>query len=151
VPILQSSSPASLVAGLLTTHLGDSRTETNIHDYVFIDFCAGGGGPTPSIERHVNIDQQREHIELPEPVQFVLTDLHPHVELWSQAAAQSPNLSYVRESVDASRAPRDLTARYTRQGKKKVFRLFNLAFHHFDDALARRILRDTVEGSHGFG
>jgi hypothetical protein len=53
--------------------------------------------------------------------------------------------------VDAARVPRDLIGRYRREGKK-VFRLFNLAFHHFDDELARRILRDTVDGGDaGFG
>lgn len=91
----------------------------------------------------------------------MLTDLHPHVELWARAAAASPNLRYVREPVDASGAPADLLARSAGRAqqqredgwrKKKVFRLFNLAFHHFDDGLARRILRDTVDGGgHGFG
>jgi N-acetylglutamate synthase/N-acetylornithine aminotransferase len=95
-------------------------------------------------------------------VHFVLTDLHPHTDLWAQAAKQSAYLSYVPEPVDAARAPRDLLSKYATGGtgrgvgegreKKKVFRLFNLAFHHFDDGLARRILRDTVEGGgDGFG
>jgi hypothetical protein len=46
--------------------------------------------------------------------------------------------------------PRALLAKYTTGGQqgggKKVFRLFNLAFHHFGDGLAREMLRDTVEG-----
>ena len=71
--------------------------------------------------------------------------------MWAQAAAQSPNISYVSSPVDAARAPRALVERYRGEGKK-VFRLFNLAFHHFEDGLARRILRDTVEGGgEGFG
>lgn len=50
-------------------------------------------------------------------------------------------------SVDAGDAPRELG-----QGQgKKVFRLFNLAFHHFDDELGRRILRNTLQTSEGFG
>lgn len=33
---------------------------------------------------------------------------------------------------------------------KNVMRLFNLSFHHFDDTLARGILKDTVDTGHGF-
>lgn len=39
-------------------------------------------------------------------------------------------------------------------GKRKVFRMFCLAFHHFPDRLARRILKGAVEGAgvgEGFG
>lgn len=176
IPLLQISSPAQVVAHLLRTHLGPT-----LHSYNFIDFCAGGGGPTPSIERHLNRrhapnrragkeangngghgkDQAQEP-----PLHFVLTDLCPHPDMWAQAAAQAASpgaLSYVAESVDAADVPRELIRRYTGGdtaagggagggGGKKVFRLFNLAFHHFDDGLARRILRDTVEGGgEGFG
>lgn len=63
------------------------------------------------------------------------------------AAAKSANLRYVTRSVDAGDAPRDLG-----QGQgKKVFRLFHLAFHHFDDGLGRRILKNTLATSEGFG
>ncbi|KAG7286533.1 hypothetical protein NEMBOFW57_008844 [Staphylotrichum longicolle] len=153
IPLLQTSSPASRVAHLLRTHL------PSLPSYVFIDFCAGGGGPTPAIERHLNNPSHRVVSPQEEkkagsgepPLQFVLTDLHPHTDLWAQAAAQSRNISYVREPVDASDAPRALVDGYRSKGKK-VFRLFNLAFHHFGDGLARRILRDTVEGGgNGFG
>lgn len=56
-------------------------------------------------------------------------------------------MSYDSRSVDASRAPADLVKR---DGGQKVMRLFNLAFHHFDDPLATDILKDTVETSQGF-
>lgn len=82
-----------------------------------------------------------------EPVKFVLTDLHPHVESWEKAALASPHLTYVSTPVDAAAAPAEL---FANRGKKPVFRLFNLAFHHFDDGLARAILKNTVETSHGF-
>ncbi|KAK4238470.1 hypothetical protein C8A03DRAFT_43794 [Achaetomium macrosporum] len=148
VPFLQSSSPAQVVARLLSTHLSST-----LRSYIFIDFCAGGGGPTPSIEQHLNqsLSADKKSDAEAEPIQFVLTDLHPHTDLWAQAASQSPNISYVSNPVDAACVPRDLIGRYKREGKK-VFRLFNLAFHHFDDELARRILRDTLEGGgDGFG
>ncbi|KAK7753193.1 hypothetical protein SLS62_004926 [Diatrype stigma] len=81
---------------------------------------------------------------------FVLTDLHPHAAEWAAACKRSEHLSYIAEPVDASDAPAELIARYTEPGKK-VFRLYNLAFHHFDDGLARAMLRNTIETSDGFG
>jgi hypothetical protein len=83
-------------------------------------------------------------------VDFVLTDLHPHPDSWSQIAASSKHVTYVPYPVDASDAPEGLIEKYTSSGKR-VFRLFNLAFHHFDDPLARAILKNTVETSDGFG
>ena len=162
VPFLQKSSAAAVAAKVLEKTLGAS-----IFDYTFIDFCAGGGGPTPFVEKILNQtlaasatastsgkagDAESSHPDgsSPGPVQFILTDLHPHVENWRQAAAQSPNIRYEAESVDATHAPRGLIER-VRAGGKKVFRLFNLAFHHFDDPLARDILKDTLATSDGFG
>ena len=61
--------------------------------------------------------------------------------------------------VDATNAPKDLlqlagTPSYGNTVKpehnKKIFRLFSLAFHHFDDELAIRILRNTMASSSGF-
>lgn len=66
------------------------------------------------------------------------------------AARGSPHLTYVPTPVDAAAAPRELIQR-GEAGGKGVFRLFNLAFHHFDDVLARAILKNTVETSDGFG
>ncbi|KAI0178650.1 hypothetical protein GGR52DRAFT_532951 [Hypoxylon sp. FL1284] len=90
-------------------------------------------------------------------VDFVLTDLHPHVESWEAASKKSDRLTYVSRPVDAANAPEDLLRRYGAKknggagGNKGIFRLFNLAFHHFDDDLARAILKNTVETSEGFG
>ncbi|KAK4162850.1 hypothetical protein QBC43DRAFT_345498 [Cladorrhinum sp. PSN259] len=154
IPPLQNSSPAGIVARLLSKNLPHHPSS-----YVFIDFCAGAGGPTPQIEKHLNsslTSQQNNHkhnvsyaeaAAAPPPCKFILTDLHPHTELWEQFSKESPNLGYVPTSVDASSAPSSLT----HQEGKKVFRLFNLAFHHFDDSLARKILKNTVETSDGFG
>ncbi|POS77398.1 hypothetical protein DHEL01_v204200 [Diaporthe helianthi] len=160
IPYLQPVSPARIVSRLLEAHLGDS-----LSDHVFIDFCAGAGGPTPSIERYINKDSQPK-----EPIQFVLTDLHPHIENWTRAARRSPNIHFSPDQIDASDAPPDLLTNHLnnnsnnalannpegkvpnkkKKKKKKHFRLFNLAFHHFDDPLARRILANTLETSDGF-
>ncbi|KAI9758064.1 MAG: hypothetical protein M4579_003195 [Chaenotheca gracillima] len=152
LPLIQSSSPAQLVSSTLLRILG-----RNVTDYVFVDFCAGAGGPTPTIERLLNRQlpptakraPQAKSSKEPEAVRFLLTDLHPHIEAWEEAAKKSDNMGFVRESVDAANAPRDLLA--SAQGDKKVFRLFNLAFHHFDDPLAAKILNNTLETADGFG
>ncbi|KAI1866850.1 uncharacterized protein JN550_007397 [Neoarthrinium moseri] len=171
LPILQPCSPATLVANVLQRILGSS-----ISKFAFIDFCAGAGGPTPFIERALNASLSKprpgaapsntdaaskdtpsyaavaaESNGVPEgAVDFVLTDLHPHPESWAVIAKQSAHITYEPSSVDAANAPPGLVGRYKSAGKK-VFRLFNLAFHHFDDPLARAILKNTVESSDGFG
>ncbi|KAI0830407.1 hypothetical protein F5Y06DRAFT_290705 [Hypoxylon sp. FL0890] len=188
IPILQRSSPATIVAETLHRVLGD-----RVSRHTYIDFCAGAGGPTPFIEQALNKQLKRATthtapaaapagvvngdskaasestpsdaaVANPEAksaavreegtaVDFVLTDLHPHVESWEAAAKKSDRLTYVSHPVDAAHAPADLLRRYGRKGEngKGIFRLFNLAFHHFDDDLARSILKNTVETSEGFG
>ncbi|KAM0356188.1 hypothetical protein ACHAPU_000583 [Fusarium lateritium] len=135
---LQSQSPASLSAQVLIDQL-----DTSLTDFTFIDFCAGGGGPTPSIARTVNTHLRSRGSD---PARFIMTDLHPNVDAWERVAQKNPLLTYERTSVDATAAPKHLVSR---DDGTKPFRLFNLAFHHFDDDLATAILRDTVETSEG--
>jgi hypothetical protein len=130
-----------------------------------VDFASGAGGPTPDIEREVNqrIQKQRQRRRPGEGegdgegagALFVLTDLRPHIEAWEATGKRSGNLRFVPQGVDAADAPRDLVERVTGGSpegeKKKVMRLFSLAFHHFDDELAERILRNTIACGDGFG
>ncbi len=96
-PVLQSTSPASLVVSVLTSVLGP-----RISDYIYVDFASGAGGPTPYIEQSLN-ERLREQGK--EEVKFVLSDISPHLSAWDAAAKKSENLSYVPESVDATDAP----------------------------------------------
>lgn len=80
-------------------------------------------------------------------VKFVLTDIHPHIPDWTELAKKSENLTFVAKPVDASNAPADLLE----EDGKKVFRLFSLAFHHFDNDLGKAILRNSLETADGFG
>lgn len=163
---LQTAQPAQLAADTLHNVLG-----RRVKDYTFVDFAAGAGGPTPFIEQGLNarlsaadretsptvftgIDGSVIQKKVPSKratnaggVKFVLTDIHPHIPEWTEAAKKSDNLSFVAESVDATNAPANLA----REDGKKVFRLYNLAFHHFDDPLARDILKNTIETADGFG
>ncbi|KAH8176892.1 hypothetical protein LIA77_01974 [Sarocladium implicatum] len=136
VPILLPLSAAEICATLLLREF----TPSTLASSVCIDFCAGAGGPTPGIAKHLNA---RTSTRVP----FVLTDLHPNISAWERLARRRPEVSFERESVDASDAPRRLVKR---EDGRDVIRLFNLAFHHFDDPLASKILKNTVETSQGF-
>ncbi|KAH7259928.1 hypothetical protein B0J15DRAFT_511760 [Fusarium solani] len=136
---IPSRSPAQIAASKLIQHLDSSLSSLR-----FVDFCAGAGGPSPLIERQVNTYLRNSNRE---EVDFVLTDIHPNIDAWARIASQSPRITYDSQSVDASRVPKRLTQ--SKDGRD-VFRLFNLAFHHFDDDLARRILKDAVERKQGF-
>lgn len=210
MPPLQPISPANHVSRILEAELG----EATLSDYVFVDFCAGGGGPTPSIERYLNegvledgswggqrwlaggggggggddnktnsvinttttttTTKQRkttaatttppsptsQQNKRTQPVHFVLTDLHPHIPNWAHAASLSPNMHYAPQSVDAAAAPPNLlstiepplspSSSSPSSSPKKTFRTFHLSFHHFPDALASRILHNTMTTSSGF-
>lgn len=121
LPILQArGSPASIVAKLLATELG-----ADVDSYVFVDYCAGGGGPTPFIERYINgateegengsssaitktTTKKRRGGGRKQPVHFILTDLHPHIPNWTLAATASPNIHFSPHSIDASASPPNL-------------------------------------------
>jgi hypothetical protein len=140
-----------------------------VTSYTYVDFCAGAGGPTPFIEKDLNaaLDSRKSNFsyeqttngkgvtprspriaaEPASAVKFVLTDLHPHIPDWTEASKRSENLSFVSEPVDAANAPASLNGK----DGKKIFRLYNLAFHHFDDKLGMDILKNTLETADGFG
>jgi hypothetical protein len=136
LPLIQSMSPAQLAATRLGRILEGRRFSA------VVDFCSGSGGPTPVIERVLNDQRVREGKE---PYEVVMTDLHPSLAAWKRAAAKRERLAFVSASVDAGDASRALEGL---QGKKHL-RLFSLAFHHFDDTLARKVLRDAILNSDG--
>lgn len=78
----------------------------------------------------------------------VLSDLYPNVPAWERAAQSNPDLTYEHRSIDARYVPADYAGAKL-AGDRKVFRMFNDAFHHFDDDTALSVLRDTVETGGG--
>lgn len=227
LPPLQPISPAAHVSRILEAELGSGDDDQDgqqqqLSQYVFVDFCAGGGGPTPTIERYLNggvledaswgggsvrpgsgagaehdnntatrqrrrtmtttmttssgndnKDDDSSTAKQQQPVHFVLTDLHPHIPNWARAASLSPNVHYVPRPVDAADAPADLLSTvepplpqpppppppsssapssnpFSSLALPKTFRTFYLSFHHFPDALASRILHNTMTTSSGF-
>lgn len=198
-PLGQIESPAAIVSRVLASELG-GLDKIGDQGYVFVDYCAGGGGPTPYIEGYINQSQtqqsqnsgglgstgmkngnangeakggdgvrtrsQSKQNGIPsgkkqgdqlQPVHFVLTDLHPHIPNWALASSASPQIHYAPQPVDASSSPPDLLSSISpplpssspSTQSPRVFRTFNLAFHHFPDSLASAILRDTLRTSHG--
>ncbi|KAI6244635.1 hypothetical protein HI914_07368 [Erysiphe necator] len=146
IPLLQKSSPAQHVAQMLSRVLDDAGR------YRYVDFCAGAGGPTLTIERELNSQLASHRFtgknnENRPPVQFVLTDLHPHIPEWTKVSKQAENITFIPESVDATCAPSSVKSNY----KQKICRFYNLSFHHFDDRLASSILRNSFETADGFG
>lgn len=156
-PLPLSRAPAVLAAEVLQSELpGD------LSSYTFVDFCAGGGGPTPEIERVVNgslraregrddggvggAGEDGGEEEAREAV-FVMTDLFPNVESWKRLVRGRKSLFFEEKSVDA-RDGGEVVKGW--KGNGRVCRLFNLAFHHFDDELAGDILKDTLENSDAF-
>ncbi len=89
-----------------------------------VDLCAGAGGPSPAIVRQLR-ERGRE-------VDLVLTDLEPNPEL----LARHESIARIYPGpVDAAQVPADL------KGLRTIFN----GFHHFDDALALRVLGDAVD------
>lgn len=100
-----------------------------------LDLCAGAGGPARSFV------QEFERAGLRPPT-FVLTDLHPQVDVWEQARLAHPGLfDLVAEPVDATCIPQSLS-----RGRARV--IIN-SFHHFQPHQARAILADAVACSAG--
>ncbi|MCJ1252931.1 hypothetical protein MMC24_000737 [Lignoscripta atroalba] len=182
LPLIQPSSPAALVAATLQKVLGDKISDYTYVDFCagaggptpFIerdlnrrlgfskDGGRRGGANTrdgyghASGDSHINensfITTVQQQLNEKKSVDFVLTDIAPHLEAWEEAAKKSDNLHFIPTSVDASNAPSDLLENFSNGStKRKVFRLFSLAFHHFDDPLAEKILHNSIKTSDGFG
>jgi len=143
-PILQPTAPCDLVARVIPRVLKD-----RVSKYVYVDFASGAGGPTPYIEKQLNAQLAREGKK---EVGFVLSDISPHIQAWQAASKKSENLHYIAGSIDASAAPpkEKLLEDFPETDGRGVMRLFSLAFHHFDDDLAKKILKNTVDTSDGF-
>ena len=112
-------------------------------------------GPTPTIERLVN--SHRLAYQLP-PISFLLTDLYPSIDAWMVHSSRSEYLSFIPQSVDATEPPISVISEVSAASSNsdgfssstRVFRLFCLSFHHFDDETARKVLRSSMDTADGF-
>ncbi|KAL8721208.1 MAG: hypothetical protein Q9225_002057 [Loekoesia sp. 1 TL-2023] len=96
-------------------------------------------------------------------VDFILTDLFPHIPSWRLVCSKSPHLHYIPQPINACSTPSNLLSLVQHKSpsssssshnqplpQRKPFHLFSLAFHHFPDPLARLVLRNTLLTSSGF-
>lgn len=111
----------------------------DISSYTVLDICAGSGGPTPVLESELNGELEAQGKP---PIQFILSDLHPHVEEWERISKKQQNISYIETPVDARAVPR--------MGRRKECRIFNLCFHHFNDEDAMGILKSAIQSADSF-
>lgn len=93
------------------------------------------------------------------PISFELSDIKPHIDAWMRSAAKSAHLTFVPQAVDATNPPIAVTSASTLNGSSsgsligpdsRIFRLYCLAFHHFDDEMAAEVLRSSMNTSDGF-
>jgi len=76
------------------------------------------------------------------PPRFILTDLHPRVEAWTQLRNEYPDIvDFVPTPVDATRIEPSIAA-----GRARC--IVN-TLHHLPPALAQSVLRDAAQGSLG--
>ena len=136
--ISNRGTPAVQACQILVDQLGGPENTTK---YAFVDACAGAGGPTPLIEQHINEELRLAGMG---PVKFLLTDLWPDTKAWKEITSKSENISYIERPIDATKA-----VRWTGPEHKEC-RMFNLSFHHFDDAAAEKVLRSAVESADAF-
>jgi hypothetical protein len=134
LPPFSRTSPAGIAAELVTENLPDASS------YTFVDCCAGAGGPTSTMERVLNSRLQEQGKPA---ARFVLTDLHPRIDAWAAITKKQEHVSFIPEARDAT-----CCGRVAAQGKE--CRVFNLCFHHFDDAVAKGVLRSAVESADSF-
>ena len=80
------------------------------------------------------------------PISILLSDIQPHLSAWKRLSSESvsSSLGYLPYPVDATRAPEKMT-------KQRHFRTFCLAFHHFDEEGAVRVLEDAMRTADGIG
>lgn len=103
------------------------------------------------------MNQKRAERNKP-PLPFTLTDIKPHIDAWMAASAHSANLSFIPQPVDATDPPAAVISTTSPASNTdaqfssdtRVFRLYCLAFHHFPDDLARKVLASTMDTSDGF-
>ena len=153
IPFLQKRAPAELAADVINEVFA---TIEGADKWKVIDFCSGSGGPTPLIEEHLQRQRARAGRS---PVPFYLSDISPNLDAYVSHASHSANLSFIPDPVDATNPPFAAISSSTPGDKAaarergyehdgcKVLRLFSLAFHHFDDEGAKRVIKSTMNTS----
>ncbi|KAJ9364839.1 hypothetical protein C8Q69DRAFT_486489 [Paecilomyces variotii] len=115
---------AEAAANIILENLPDASL------YTFVDPCAGAGGPIPAIEKALGTEYRHS-------VQFILADIKPRVEEWKAIKKEQKNISFIQDSVDAAELGKVTSG--------KECRIFNISFHHFNDASAKKVLHSAMQ------
>jgi hypothetical protein len=100
-----------------------------------LDLCSGAGGPATILASEIRGSGRR-------PPRFLLTDLHPHPQLWEALRKKDPQaIDFVSEPVDATNIPGAVGA-----GRPRV--IIN-ALHHLPPTLAGEVLRGACSSGPG--
>ncbi len=95
----------------------------------WLDCASGGGGGLINLFKTIVTNQP--------DVTLTLTDLYPNTKAFELTqAADLKRISFESQSVDATQLPQHL---------KRKFRTLFGAFHHMDEASARKILQQAVD------
>jgi hypothetical protein len=100
-----------------------------------LDLCAGAGGPAEILASEFRRSGRK-------PPKFLLTDLHPHPEVWAAMKRKDPEaIDFIPESVDATAIPPGL-------GHGRVRMIIN-ALHHLPPQVAGDVLRGACADAPG--
>jgi len=100
-----------------------------------IDLCSGGGG---AIEQIQNDLRQLSDDE----IKIILTDKYPNTRAYEFLKAKTKGaISFPDTAVDAASVPATL----------KGFRTIFSGFHHFNNSLAKAVLKNAVDAKSGIG
>ena len=127
LPIPFFTPPYLAVTEILERNLGKNPK--------IIDICSGSGGPLLKIASTL-------YNSTTVPVKILLTDLYPNQESIDNLSGNTL-VSYHKEPVDACKIPASLF-----KDSKQVIRTCFGAFHHLEEHIAKRVLKDTIENSH---
>lgn len=100
-----------------------------------IDLCSGGGG---AIEQIQNDLKQLSYAK----IKIILTDKYPNKSAYEILSAKTGGaISFIDKSVEAADVPLTL----------KGFRTIFSGFHHFNNSIAKAVLKNAVDAKSGIG
>ncbi|MBC8047343.1 MAG: class I SAM-dependent methyltransferase [Fimbriimonadaceae bacterium] len=100
-----------------------------------IDLCSGGGGPVEKILDELKKETNKE-------IKILLTDKYPNKNAFEFLAKKTnAEISFSNISIDATNVPPEM----------KGFRTIFSGFHHFNEPLAKSVIKNAVDCNTGIG
>jgi hypothetical protein len=100
-----------------------------------IDLCSGGGGAIEQIQNDLKKVSDAE-------IKIILTDKYPNTSAYEFLSAKTDGaISFVDTSIDATDVPPTL----------RGFRTIFSGFHHFNNRMAKAVLKNAVDTRSGIG